>query len=109
MGTFIYLNKENIRNPKYRGREIFAIFKQPGIETEKHKVRFIVQGHQVKETKFIIHISITVSHKNIKILISISAIYKLKVCNQNVIEAYIQAHNFLRKVFVIPDASFNLS
>lgn len=88
---------------------IFVVsIKQPVTEAEKYKARFILQGHKCKQKEFIIHISRTVSHKNIKILISISVIYKLNIWNQDVNQAYIQAHDLERDFYVITDFRFNL-
>lgn len=46
-----------------------------------------------KENDFIIHISMTVSHNNIKALISISVLQKLKLWNMDLNQSFIQAHN----------------
>lgn len=67
--------------------------KQPGTEDEGYKARFTVQGEKVKEKTFIIHISKKIRQKNVKILISISATYDLRVWNQYVNQAYIHPHN----------------
>lgn len=109
-GAFKYVRREDIPHDAniLGGRFVLSI-KQPNTEEELYKARFIVQGHKDKEKGFIIHISKTVRHKNIKILLTLAATYKLKVKGQDVKQAYIQAHDLARDVYVIPDQRFNLA
>lgn len=74
-----------------------------------YKAIFIVQGHKNKEPEFIIHVSIVVRHKNIKIFVSMSVSYMHKVWNKDTNQSYIQAHDLERDVYVIPEPRFNLS
>lgn len=68
----------------------------------------MVQGHKDEEKEDIIHISKTVGHKNINILISIAVIHNLNVWNQDVIQAHIQPNHLARYVYAIPDQIFGL-
>lgn len=57
---------------------------------------------------YIIHILKSVRHKNTKVLIYIAIIYELKVWNQDVSQAYIQANDLERDVYEIADKTFGL-
>lgn len=110
LGTLLNMSTERSfhRTQIYSEEYFLLAINQPGTDIEKYKARFIVQGHTEKETQYTIHISKTVRHKNIKFLISIAVIYKLKVWNKDVNQAYIQAHDLERDVYVIPYPLFGL-
>lgn len=63
---------------------------------------------QRERNQFNIHITKTVWHKNIKMRISISVTYKLKVWNQDFNQEYIQAHYLQIYVYVTPDPKSKL-
>ena len=60
------------------GRIILAI-KNPGTLTERHKARFVVQGHKDREKGFLVHISKTVRYRNLRLMISITVTLKFKL------------------------------
>lgn len=75
----------------------------------KNNERILGQGHENNYNEFIIHIGKKVRHENIKLHISMSAIYTLTVWNQDVNQAYIQTHDLGRDVYVVRGFRFNLS
>lgn len=58
--------------------------------------------------EFMIHISKTGRHRNIKILVSVAVICKLKLLNQDVNQAYIEENNLERDLYVIHDKRLGL-
>lgn len=108
-GAFKYMDRKALpRDANILGGRFVLSLKQLHTYEERYKARFVVQVHKYKEKEFIIHISKTVRHRNIKILLSIAVIYKLKVWNQDDNQAYIQGHELERDLYVIPDSRFNL-
>ena len=90
------------------GRFILAI-KQPGTPNERYKARFVVQGHKDREKNYIIHTSKTVRHKNIRIMMTITASKKgHKIWLQDVTQAYIQGYDLQREVYIKPTEHFQL-
>lgn len=109
-GSFQYVERNQLpRHAIILGRRFLLPIKQPGTDSERYQARFRVRGHDDKEKEFIMHISKTVRHRNIKIFISIAVLYELKLWNKDVNKASIQANNLERDVYVIPDQRFGLS
>lgn len=50
-----------------------------------------------------------VRQKNVKVLVSVSVTYEMKICNQYVQQAYIQARHLGGDIHVVPDRQFRLT
>lgn len=102
----IQIHEQEQPPSEHNPKQICTINKQRGTEFAKYKARCFVQGHEDKEKDFIIHISKTVRHKYIRILIPIAATYQSKVCNQDVNQPYGQVHDLKINVYFISDSNF---
>ena len=90
------------------GRFILAI-KQPGTTNERYKARFVVQGHKDREKEYIVHTSRTIRHKNIRIMLTITAsLDEYTIWLQDVTQAYIQGYDLQRDVYITPSDEFKL-
>lgn len=92
--AFKYVTSEKLPpNANFPGERCVLALKQQRTEAERFNAIFIGEGHTETKKKYIIQISETVGHKNIKLLISIAIIYKLKLYNQDVSQAYLQGND----------------
>lgn len=109
-GTFKYVEKKKLPKESNIIEEYF--YYESNNQAQKPKNTRLYSFHmdtkKRKSNLSIIHILRKVRHKNIKSFISISVIYKRKVWNNYVNQAYVQAHGLERDVYVTPDPWFNL-
>lgn len=105
-GTFsIVLRPEDSRSPKPNilpSRFVLAIKHKDTGET-KLKARFVVGGHRDREKRELVHVSNTVKHSSLRLLVAVAAIFGFDLWSMDVRQAYLQAATpLLRDVYVEP-------
>lgn len=83
--------------------------KNKGTDEGKFKARFDVQGHRDHGKRTFVHVSATVEHKFLRILVSVTATFDLEIWSRDVTQACVQGKVLSRLGYMKPDSSFGLS
>jgi Reverse transcriptase (RNA-dependent DNA polymerase) len=84
------------------GRFILTI-KDVNTGNEFFKARYVVQGHKDREKAQLVHNSTTLMQSSTKLILSFAALFRFRVWNQDVTQAYTQsALALMRKIFLQP-------
>lgn len=81
------------------GERCFLSIKNKDLDKEVNKAKYIVQGHKDIEKGVLVHNSANVKMTSIRILLTLAAIFSLKIWSRDVSQAYLQSSENFYKTF----------
>lgn len=87
----------------YLAADLFLAIKEFGTENESPKARYVVQGHRGREKAFLVHSTMTMRERSLRLIISFAAVKTYRIFSHGVKQAYLQSDEELsRKIYVKP-------
>ena len=96
-------------NANDMSRRFVLAIKDSGTRNEVWKARYVLQGHKDKMKRSFVHDTSTARHFNIKMLVSLAALFGFRLISTDVTQVYLQsAEKLSQNVYVKPSSEFEL-